>query len=126
MSGASNSILKSETEIIEDLLLWMNRFSWEENPCQTDAHMEFTISGISGSHLEERVDVWAINTRVSKQVVLNKASQFIDVHVIEALSWSIEDAKDECGEPMKEICVSAEIHLAQPGYPFDGVYDEDE
>lgn len=126
MLYASNSVLKKETEIIDDLIVWINMFSWEENSCQTDAHMKFTISGINGSHLEERVDVWAINTRIIKQVVLNKASQFIDVYVIEDLSWSIEDVKDECGEPMKEICVYAEIHLAQPGCPFDGIYDEDE
>ena len=30
MLHASNSVLKKETEIIDDLIVWMNRFSWKE------------------------------------------------------------------------------------------------
>ncbi|MBQ6472317.1 MAG: hypothetical protein IJJ33_10060 [Victivallales bacterium] len=117
---------KTETEIIESLLLWIRSFSWEENDCQTDAEMDFVISGIAGCHLEERVDIAAIDARIIKKLVLAKAAQFADIHVIEELSWSIEDAQDECGVPMKTICVNAGIHLGEPGFPFDGDDDEEE
>lgn len=120
----NNDHIKSEVEIVEDLLIWINSFSWEENDCQTDAQIGLTITGIAGCHLEERVDVSVINTRIIKRVVKRKASQFVDVHVIEGLSWRIEDVKDECGHPMKRICISAGIHLAEPGIPFDGIYGE--
>ena len=122
----NNGCVGSEAEIIEDLLIRINRFSWEENDCQTDAQMELTITGIAGCHLEERVDVSAITMRIIKRVVKRKASQFADVHVIEELSWRIEDVKDECGHPMMRICISAGIHLAEPGMPFDSDYDEDD
>ena len=114
----------TEAKMIESLLVWINSFSWEENVRQTDAQMELTITGIAECHLEERVDVSAINTHIIKRVVKRKASQFVDVHVIEGLSWRIEDIKDECGHPMKQICISAGIHLAEPGMPFDGAPGE--
>ena len=72
------------------------------------------------------MNVSAINTQIVKEVVLTKAYQFIDVCVIEELAWDVGDAFDECGDAMKEICVNARIHLAKPGIPFDGIYDDDD
>ena len=113
-------------DIVDTLLNWIKSFSWEENDCQTDAEMEFTIGGIAGSHLEDMIDISLINTNIIKQVVLRKAEQFIDVHVIEELDWQIVDTTDEIGCPLKNIHVEASIHLAESGFPFDGIDESEE
>lgn len=115
----------SNEDIINTLQHWIKSFSWEENDNQTDAEMEFTVGGIAGSHLEDMIDISLVNTKIIKQVVLLKAEQFIDVHVIEELNWEIIDARDEAGCPLKNIHVQASIHLAESGFPFDGI-DESE
>ena len=120
-----NDYMKIEEDIINELMIWIKSFSWEENENQTDADMEFTISGIAGSHLENMIDISLVNTKIIKQVVLQKAEQFIDVHVIEELYWEIVDSTDEVGYPQKNIHVQASIHLAESGFPFDGI-DESE
>jgi hypothetical protein len=115
----------SNEDIINTLQHWIKSFSWEENDNQTDAEMEFTIGGIAGSHLEDMIDISLVNTKIIKQVVLRKAEQFIDVHVIEELNWEIVDSMDEVGCPLKNIHVQASIHLAESGFPFDDI-DESE
>ena len=39
---------KKQEEIINELLIWIKSFSWEENDSQTDAEMELTINGHAG------------------------------------------------------------------------------
>ena len=116
---------KKQEEIINELLIWIKSFSWEENDSQTDAEMELTINGHAGSHIEEKIDITEINTEIIKQVVLYKVEQFIDVHVIEELDWQIIDSIDESGSLQKTIHIYAGIHLAESGFPFDGI-DESE
>ena len=121
-----NDYIRKQEDIVDTLSNWIKSFSWEENDCQTDAEMEFTIGGIAGSHIEDMIDISLINTNIIKQVVLRKAEQFIDVHVIEELDWQIVDTTDEIGCPLKNIHVEASIHLAESGFPFDGIDESEE
>lgn len=111
--------VKNGEKIINDLLLWIKSFSWEEDDKRTDAVMDITIGGIAGSHIEDVADVSLINTKIVKQVVLRKAEQFTDVHVIEEMNWQIVDSLDEVGHCQKTIHIQAAIHLAEPGFHFD-------
>ena len=105
----------TEKEVVDKLLIWIRSFSWNENDEQTDAIMEFTVAGITDCHLDEIVDVDAINDCVVKQVVSIKAEQFVDVHTIEGLTWEIVGITDALGRSAESIQVHAHLRLVEDG-----------